>query len=505
MSKRGVSSVYDNSKFMEDSIIDKEVNLFDAIKKGDLERVNDLIAQGVDVNSITQLGCTPLYFAMYAAAFGSGKIDIVKALIENNANIEEKAKVEDNTHTPLRCAALIASKNEVVAKEIFNLLLDAGADPDDHDEDQINLIEILEFNNASRELVKYLKNKIGDSKENLKKLAEHFEEILKAETARANKLGKKLLIIIAEWHNIFKIYQKEKRFLSISKKRGINTLFFEFTTKLAEQCEYKIRLFAKNHLQFSIVDVDDHPLLEKATTIQERMRVASNEEATVQERNIVMANRLNEEKESGVLIIGKGHLLGLLADPTSKIDRNIYHVVPINLQGHPSEMLELSGSIFNDPNYVIQVLDDFSFSKTDDVIAYWNSNDSDNFLDKTKLEEFDKFTLKKDPNFVLSYALDKKLLDLIPLAINMGADVCSELQSRGLTNDLQAIKLLLQAIKNVNSHDAVIKDNAETEDLKKKCSTKYTPTFDKLLTQEVANLDEHKSNEAIPLYFSLDM
>ncbi len=80
-----------------------------AVVKGDFEFVKKLVDMGADVNEMSKNGMTPL---MYAARYN--KVDILKLLIENGANV--KAKNPKNGFTALRYAELSN------ATEAYNIL-----------------------------------------------------------------------------------------------------------------------------------------------------------------------------------------------------------------------------------------------------------------------------------------------------------------------------------------------------------------------------------------------
>lgn len=80
------SNVSNNSSKMAANYAAYDVNpLCLAISQGDLTKVKEIIAYGVDVNDTTSRGMTPL---MYAALYNQS--EIVKLLLENGANIYKK-------------------------------------------------------------------------------------------------------------------------------------------------------------------------------------------------------------------------------------------------------------------------------------------------------------------------------------------------------------------------------------------------------------------------------
>ena len=81
----------------------KDANLFlEAIKKGDIERINKLISQGADVNAKDKRGMTPLHQAAYY-----GQRQVAKVLIAKGANVNE---TDTAGQTPLHIAANFGSK-----------------------------------------------------------------------------------------------------------------------------------------------------------------------------------------------------------------------------------------------------------------------------------------------------------------------------------------------------------------------------------------------------------
>jgi ankyrin repeat protein len=78
------------------SLIDEQEMLFNAVKKGDIETVKNLLAQGMDVNTRTGKGETPLHNAAL-----NGQTETAKLLIERGANINAK---DNYRRTPLHIA-----------------------------------------------------------------------------------------------------------------------------------------------------------------------------------------------------------------------------------------------------------------------------------------------------------------------------------------------------------------------------------------------------------------
>lgn len=88
--------------------------LHSAAQKGDILKVNQLIAEGADINAIDRSGMTPL---LLAAMWGKG--EVANTLIKAGADINAKDKFNA---TPLHGAAINGNTEIAVA------LIKAGAD-----------------------------------------------------------------------------------------------------------------------------------------------------------------------------------------------------------------------------------------------------------------------------------------------------------------------------------------------------------------------------------------
>ena len=101
---------------VDDDWFEKE-QLHFAAQRGDMEKVERLIAAGADVNHFDEISKTPLHYAAEG-----GHIDVMKALLDAGAdvNAHEEAKIGN---TPLREVA------DRCSYDVAKLLIDAGADP----------------------------------------------------------------------------------------------------------------------------------------------------------------------------------------------------------------------------------------------------------------------------------------------------------------------------------------------------------------------------------------
>lgn len=113
-----------------------------AAARGDLETVNELISQGVNVNTTDVGGYTAL-----TRASSKGHVDIVKALIKAGANVNHKP---NNKIVAIQAAAFAGHL------EVCRVLVAAGADVTIRDDDDWDACEKAEYNKHA-EVVKYLK------------------------------------------------------------------------------------------------------------------------------------------------------------------------------------------------------------------------------------------------------------------------------------------------------------------------------------------------------------
>jgi hypothetical protein len=93
---------------------DLKEDLLAAAKKGDTKAVETLLAQGVDPNSKTPYGVTPLYYAA-----GKGHLDVVKILL--------KHKADPNIKETFYSTSILGQAVEQGNADIVRALLDAGA------------------------------------------------------------------------------------------------------------------------------------------------------------------------------------------------------------------------------------------------------------------------------------------------------------------------------------------------------------------------------------------
>lgn len=73
--------------------------IFSAVLSSDGARLRAAIAEGAELNSLDDLGVTPLYYAITR-----GDIEIVETLLDAGADIEMPTVSDDPSLTPLRFA-----------------------------------------------------------------------------------------------------------------------------------------------------------------------------------------------------------------------------------------------------------------------------------------------------------------------------------------------------------------------------------------------------------------
>ena len=203
-------------------------------------------------------------------------------------------------------------------------------------------------------LAKYLilKGTLNSSK--MKIILTAFRHLLIKEKATANKLNKKLVVLMGEYHNYLKIEDLETKMLKVAKELGISKVHLELPPGIKD-----LGTFEKNvkSLGFKINKVDRH---------------LYRDDASVQERNIVIADLINLDCEHSIYIGGSAHLNGLLESKRGCINKDNCHIVPLNLTRIIDADEEITDFFIN-KNNVIQVTDK-GLSSSKPVITKWNRN-----------------------------------------------------------------------------------------------------------------------------------
>ena len=117
----------------------KSESLFEAVKKGDVERIKKLISEGADVNAKSNriYNRTPLHIAAY-----EGHTHVVELLLSIGADIMAK---DNEGCTPMYWAAVRGNKR------IVELLITAGVDIGD-----MSIFSVMTARNSNREIAELL-------------------------------------------------------------------------------------------------------------------------------------------------------------------------------------------------------------------------------------------------------------------------------------------------------------------------------------------------------------
>lgn len=246
----------------------------------------------------------PYSTALHQAAF-NGDLPSIKANLRLNVNA-----TDSKYRTPLHYAVMRRQK------EAIAYLLKKGANPYDVDEYQRNIIDYAKRQNRHTPLSRFLKSKIGLSKELLLASIRPLLSIFKAKLAVAKVQNKKLMILLGECHGDYRLYQIEKMLLAQLSNMGIKHLFVE-TKKNSDviKDEY-VPMINKRSQRMTIHGVDNHP---------------RREAASVNMRNVVIKEELTAFNQHGVMITGLYHLYGLTKAKETRLSRHQFVVVPVNL------------------------------------------------------------------------------------------------------------------------------------------------------------------------------
>lgn len=346
--------------------------IFHAVSNGKFNAVKALIKQGANVNLSDNSGCLLLDYASDpkikrfllesgADVNASRFHDIHKAVLAGDlVEVQQILKVDptklnvvdENGWSALYWAAYSQHQH------IVEYLLDNNADVELPLEGQYNLIDCAELENGPTPLSSYLKERIGFSGKELEKLAQSFKSLIEEQLSIAKLSNKNILIIFAELHGNYKIYQLQKKLLSILNHLGVNIYLDESHVK--DENQYPIVVYAKNKLGMTVIPVDNHPL---------------REQVSVQERNVVMAKEISSIEQHAFLVTGAEHVYGFFAQENSQIDGSKFHIVPINLTSIvPSHSTSPEIFFVKDSRGVIQI-ENSAFTQSKKVIEKWNSGE----------------------------------------------------------------------------------------------------------------------------------
>lgn len=310
-------------------------SLHNFIILGMTQRLKEMLQQKPLLNATNEFGWTPLHVAVIIQ-----NKEIVQILIDQGADLE----VFDNDNmTPLAYAVTNKDTN------IIGALLKAGANPFARVSEafQVNIVMLARTEKGEDTPCSlYLEKHMSLAKDYLARIAKEFRAMLHQQIIIAKKTGKKVLVILGESHGHYKIEQVEKLMICTAKVLGIETAYLELP-KDAPTVFTPALHYAKNKMRMNVIGIDDHPQRGKG--------------ATTKERSIIMAKRIKEIDQNALLITGNYHLLHFIVDKNSQIDRNHFHIIPINLGALTEEnnlvdkAFEAEEQFSTDPKKVIQI------------------------------------------------------------------------------------------------------------------------------------------------------
>lgn len=242
--------------------------------------------------------------ALHRAAF-NGNLLAIKANLSLGINV-----VDSRGLTPLHYAVMGRHRKAIV------FLLSKGADPYAVDDNQRNIINHAKRKNRHTPLSRFLKSKIGLSKERLLASISPLLSIFKAKLAAAKMHNKKLMILLGEYHGDYRLYQIEKMLLAHLSDMGIKHLFVETNKKSTLIKDEYVPMINKWSQRMTIHGVDNHP---------------EREVASLNERNAVIREGVTAVQQDGVMITGLCHLYGLTKAKATRLSRHQFVVIPVNL------------------------------------------------------------------------------------------------------------------------------------------------------------------------------
>lgn len=362
-----------------------------ASKKGNLKRVKEVLKHGLLKSDITldgqdNFGRTPL---MYAVMHGKSKV--AKYLLAQGSK-----RYTDNR--------------------------------------QKNIIDYAKKNGKDTALSLYLKSKIGISKENLIKLSNQFQSIIKKEYDYAKKNNKNLLILLGEFHGDFRIEQLKKEFLLVLKQIGVKNLYVELPG-----------------------DNDDGKLEEEIYGAEIGMHVSRIDnhlyrtQASVQERNIVITEEIHKKSQPAVFVTGVNHLEGFLQKPSAMINPKKFHVLPFDLTPMASAKYAPRPYFVNNKKNTIQVTNE-GISSPKSVIRKWNN--------QKRTEDY------IDPKLIFLNRASKGMYVALTISSVLSISLCSflALQSFAAVAFTIAITTLFGMFTHV-LYEVTIKQKLKTEGL----------------------------------------
>ncbi|MCS5710637.1 ankyrin repeat domain-containing protein [Candidatus Berkiella aquae] len=354
-----------------------KTELHNAIVLDDLDKIDELVDENNEsLNVANRAGETPLQLAITLKKYDTAvklikmgsRLDVVNiygetplhsaALAKNSVLVKKLLKygaaleAEDNRNfRALHCAISTGDLDLVQLLMAYNPMLEGlGL--------QTNVVEMTKKHYKHTPMSRLFKQHIGLSKELLHKGENDFRQLLTMEMQVAKMKRKKILVILGETHGNYRIYQIEKVMLKVARELGILNVYAEATQE--DNADSPLQLKAKENMGMKLIAVDTHPERDYS--------------ATVEDRNVYIAQEISTANENGVLVTGSDHLYGLLNDEESVINTKQYHVVPFNLSSIAKLPSDTKEQVFShDASSVIQ-LNASGFSSHKKVIEKWNSS-----------------------------------------------------------------------------------------------------------------------------------
>lgn len=360
-----------------------------AVLSGRLDAVKLLISQGAEINSYDDEEKLPIHYAaeyseishyllqngsidpqcaeLHLAAM-SGDIVKLEALLKSEP--ESIDVLDSRNNSALHYAALFQQRKAV------KFLLQKGAQIDRVNNDCLNLVDLAKKEGKHTALSRYIQNKIKFSQESLDAVRRDIEVLLKEALKQAREQNKKILILLGETHNTYKIQQVEKIILTIAKDLGITTLLSEHND-LKEQ-GVGVFEFAVKNLKMDVIGVDNHKDRERDPYSEKGMR----------NRNIVMAKDAAKINQDAIMIVGSAHLEGLLEEECSQIDSEQFHILPIDLSSLiPIEYENIDAFTCHAPNLLQFQWEDKEKAASDEEMHFAEGENEATPMDEEKYND----------------------------------------------------------------------------------------------------------------------
>ncbi len=251
--------------------------------------------------------------------------------------------------------------------------LSRGANPYHLDKDQQCIVQVAKGNKKSTPVSVFLKEKIRIRPEVMMRISGLLQNIIKDSIKSAERLGKKLLLVLGETHNEYRAFQIEKLVGKLAKDRGIEDMYIEHTdptVKKAQLRHYMPFMSAKKQ-GFTLRGVDN----DRSNSVEFDCTAAG-----LKKRNLRIKSDIEKYLRHAILITGSAHLHGLISVPETQIDRGQYFIVPmcLSFQDHLESYDSDDIHFLRGRNNVIQITEKgFDSEQAMTVIRKWNGANLD--------------------------------------------------------------------------------------------------------------------------------